>query len=114
MSSARVGAVSALETGEGLGDAADQRPGCYNDDQHERGRPGPDQGHHAGRQVDQSEEQVTEDRAGAPAAEGPRGLQPHVQERVDREQDDQRENRDARPGDGEDSNDDGQNAEQNQ
>jgi hypothetical protein len=63
---------------------------------------GPGQGHHAGRQVDQSEEQMTEDRAGGPAAEGPRGLQPRVHERVDREQDDQRENCDAWPGDGED------------
>jgi hypothetical protein len=34
-------------------------------------------------------------------------LQPRVHERVDREQDDQRENRDARPGDGEDPAEDG-------
>jgi hypothetical protein len=36
---------------------------------------------------------VTEDRSGAAAAERPRGLQSRVHERVDREQDDQRENR---------------------
>ena len=76
MSSARVPAVSPLETGEELGDAADKRPGGHDDDQHERGRRGPDQGDHAGRQVDQPEQQVTEDRPGGPAVEGPRGL-PH-------------------------------------
>ena len=66
------------------------------------------------RQVDQPEQQVTEDRPGGPAAEGPRRLQPRVHERVDREQDDQREDRDARPGDGDDPDDDGENAEQDQ
>jgi len=57
---------------------------------------------------------VTEDRPGGPAGEGPRGLQAGVGERVDREQDDQREDRDARPGDGEDPDDDGEYAEQDQ
>src|ERR1700683_576704 len=103
-----------LETGEDLGEAAGQRPRRHDDDQHERGRRGPGQGEHPGRQVDQPEQQVTEDRAGGPGAEGPRALQSRVQERVDREQDDQRENRDAWPGDGQDPGDDSQNAEQNQ
>jgi hypothetical protein len=57
---------------------------------------------------------VTEDRSGAAAAEGPRGLQSRVHERVDREQDDQRENRDARLRDSDDPDGDGENAEQDQ
>jgi hypothetical protein len=57
---------------------------------------------------------VTEDRAGRPAAEGAHGLQAGVHERVDREQDDQRENGDAGPGDGDDPDDEGENADQNQ
>ena len=61
-----------------------------------------------------NEQQVTEDRPGVPAAEGTRALQSGGHERVDREQDDQRENRDARPGDSDDPNDDGENAEQDQ
>jgi hypothetical protein len=87
MNSARVpAALPGLETGEELGEAAGQRPRRHDDDQHERGRRGPGQGEHPGRQVDQPEQQVTEDRAGGPAAEGPRALQPRVRERVDREQ----------------------------
>ena len=108
MNSARVPAVSpALETGEELGHAADQRPGGHDDDQHVRGGPGPDQGDHAGGQVDQPEQQVTEHRTGVPAGKGPGGLHPGRDERVDREQDDQRENRDARPGDRDDPDDHG-------
>ena len=75
---------------------------------------GPDQGDHAGGQVNQPKQQVIEDRPAGPAGEGPRGLQPRVQERVDREQDDESKDRDAGPGDREDPDDDGENAEQDQ
>jgi hypothetical protein len=43
-------------------------------------------GEHPGRQVDQPEQQMTQDRAGGPAAEGPHALQSRVHERVDREE----------------------------
>jgi DNA-binding PucR family transcriptional regulator len=66
--------LPSLEAGEELGHAADERPRGHDDDQHERGGRGPDQGDHAGRQVDQPEQQVPEDRPGGPAGEGPRGL----------------------------------------
>ncbi len=57
---------------------------------------------------------MTEDRPGGAAAEGPHGLQARVDERVYRKQQDQRENRHARPGEGDDPDDDTQNAEQDQ
>ena len=61
--------------------------------------PGPDDRDHAGRYVDQGEQQVADDRSRAVAAERSRALQEGVAERVDREQDDQREDRSppARP-----------------
>src|SRR6266700_357905 len=111
---ARARGLPAAEPGEDLGEAADKRPYPHHYDQDVRGRPGPDQGDHAGRQVDQPEQQVTEHRSGVTAAEGLRALQARVHERVDREQDDQRENRDVRPRDGDDPDDDGENAEQDQ
>ena len=55
---------------------------------------------------------VAEDRPGGAAAERPRGLQARVEERVDREQDDQGVHGDAGPGEGDDPDDDAQNAEQ--
>src|SRR5262249_23939501 len=92
------------------------RPGPSRPDKDPGGSGGarPDQGDHAGGQPDQREQQVTEDRSGAAAAEGSRSLQPRVHEGVDREQDDQRENRDVGPGDGDDPDDDGEDAEQDQ
>ena len=99
---------------ENLDQAADKRPGRHDDDQHVRGGAGPDHGDHAGRQADQGEQQVSEDRSGAAAAERPRGLQSRVHERIDREQDDQCEDRGLRPGDGDDPDDDGENTEQDQ
>ena len=51
---------------------------------------------------------------GGAAAEGPGGLQARIEERVDREQYDECVNRDARPRDGDDPDDDGENAEQDQ
>src|SRR5262249_26306415 len=102
------------EPGDDLDHAAGQGPGRHHDDQDVGGGPGPDQGDHAGGQADQREQQVAEDRPGAAAAEGPRGLQPRVHEGVDREAGYQREDRDVRPGDGDDPDDDGEDAEQDQ
>jgi hypothetical protein len=75
---------------------------------------GPDHGDHAGRQADQPQQQMPDDRPGGAAAERPHGLQPRVEEGIDREQQDQRVNRHAWPGDGDDPDDDGENAEQDQ
>ena len=58
--------------------------------------------------VDQAEQQVADDRPGLPAAEGAHCLEAGVHERVDREQDDQGENRHPGPGQGDDPGDEGQ------
>jgi hypothetical protein len=89
-----------------LGDAPDDRPDSDDNHQHQRGGPGPDDRDHAGRYVDQAEQQVTDNRSRAIAAEGSRALQDGVAERVDREQDDQREDRHPRPGQRDDPSDD--------
>jgi hypothetical protein len=115
MNSARVPAASPLPNpDDDLDYATDKGPGRHHDDQNVRGGPRPDQGDHSGRQADQREKQVTEDRPGVAAAESPRGLQSRVHERVDGEQDDQRQDRDTRPGDGDNPDDDSQDAEQDQ
>jgi hypothetical protein len=57
---------------------------------------------------------VAEHRTRGPAAERAQRLQRRGDERVDREQDDQRVNRHLGPGDGDDPDDDGENAEQDQ
>jgi hypothetical protein len=67
-----------------------------------------------GREAGQREQQVPEDRPGGAAAEGARQLQPGTGERVDREQNDQREYRHTGPGEGDDPDDDGEDAEQDQ
>jgi hypothetical protein len=74
----------------------------------------PAEGDHPDRQRDQHEQQAAEHRPVSGAAERLHGLQARADERVDREQDDQRENRHARPGDGNDPDDDAENAKQDQ
>src|ERR1700730_11866845 len=106
--------LSGLKAGKELGQPTRKRPESHHEEQHERGRRGPGEGSHAGSQVDQRNQQVTNDRPGTPAAEGPNGLQPGVDKRVDREQYNKCENRDTRPGDGDDPDDDGQHAKQDQ
>src|SRR5215831_1324482 len=106
--------LAALEGSEDLDEPADDRPDADDQHQHQRGGPGPHQRDHAGGQADQPEQQVAEDRPGGTAAEGPHGLQARVDERVDREQDDQRINGYVGPGEGDDADDDGEDAEQDQ
>jgi hypothetical protein len=59
-------------------------------------------------QIDQPEQQMPEHRPGGAAAERPHGFQARCDERVHREQDDQRQDRDARPGQRDDSDGDGE------
>ena len=108
------GGLAPAEGGEDLGEAGHERPDRHDQHQHPRGRVGPDQGSHTGRQVDQCQQQVAEDRSCGAAAERAHGLQARADEGVDREQDDQRGNRHARPGDGDDPDDDAQDAKQDQ
>ena len=108
------GGLPALERREDLEEPADERPDAHDQHEHERGGPGPDQGDHPGRQVYQPEEQVTEDRPGGATAERLHRLQPGIDERVHREQDDQRQDRHPWPGQGDDPHDNGQNTKQNQ
>jgi len=61
-----------------------------------------------------SEQQVAEDRSRGVTAEREHGPQPGADERVDREQDDQSEYPDARPGEGNDPDGYGEHATQDQ
>ncbi len=90
--------------------------GPAGDDQHEDegGRPRPGQGDHTGGDVDQSEQQVPEDRPGGAAAERPHGLQPGRHEGVDGEQDHEGEDGDPRPGEGHDPDAEGEQAPKDQ
>src|SRR5215471_572484 len=108
------GGLRLAEPIDDLDDAAGHRPDPDDQHQHQRGRPGPHQGDHTGRQADQPEQQVAEDRPGGAAGEGPHGFQARVDKRVDREQDDQRVNGHTGPDEGDNPNDDAQNAEQDQ
>jgi hypothetical protein len=106
--------LPALERGEDLEEAAHERPDPHDQHQHQRRGPRPHQGDYPGREVDQPEQQVPEDRSRGATAERARSLQPRVGERVDREQDDQREDRYPGPREGDDPDDDGEDAEKNQ
>jgi hypothetical protein len=99
MSMARVpGRLAGGEAGGELHQAGDDRPYSHDQDQDQRGGARPGQRDGPGGQVGQAEQQVPDDRAGVAAAERPRGLQPGGDERVDGEQDDQRQHRDRGPG----------------
>ena len=110
----RPGRLAGGEGGADLHDAGDDRPGAYDQHEHESGGPGPDQGDHSGGEVHQPEEQVPEHGPRAGAAERPHGLQAGRDERVHGEQDDQGEHRDLGPGQRHDADCDGEDAAQDQ
>jgi hypothetical protein len=111
--SAGASRLAAPERGEDLEEAADERPDPHDQHQYQRGGPGPDQGDHPGGQVDHCQQQVADDRPGGASGEGPHRLYPGRDEGVDREQDDQCQNRHPGPGEGEDPDHNGENAKQN-
>jgi hypothetical protein len=106
--------LSGLERGEDLEEAADERPDPDDQHQHQRGGTGPHQGDHPGSRVDHRQQQVANHRPGGATAERAHGLQDRVDERVDREHVHQGQDRHAGPGQRDDPDDNGQDADQDQ